>query len=72
MPKISIVIPVLNQWRFTEQILNDIPLKIKSDYEIIVIDNGSTDETQKKLKEMPHIIVLRYPKNHYVTEAWNV
>lgn len=38
MPKISIIIPVLGQKWYTDAILADIPLKVKSEYEIIVLD----------------------------------
>lgn len=71
MPKLSIIAPVYEQARMTEQFLNDIPLKIKSDYEVIIIDNGSSQETKDLLKKYPDVIVLTYPKNRYVTEAWN-
>ncbi len=71
MPKISIVCPCFEQARMTEQFLNDIPLKIKSDYEVIIIDNGSSQETKDLLKKYPEVVVLTYPKNRYVTEAWN-
>jgi glycosyltransferase involved in cell wall biosynthesis len=71
MPTLSIIAPVFEQMRMTEQFLNDIPLKIKSDYEVIIIDNGSAQETKDLLKKYPEVIVLTYPKNRYVTEPWN-
>lgn len=71
MPTLSIVVPVLDQARMTEQFLNDIPKKIKSDYEIIVIDNGSAKDTKDLLDRYPDIVRITYPKNRYVTEAWN-
>lgn len=71
MPTLSIVVPILDQARMTEQFLNDIPLKIKSDYEVIIIDNGSAQETKDLLKKYPEVIVLTFPKNRYVTEPWN-
>jgi glycosyltransferase involved in cell wall biosynthesis len=71
MPTLSIIAPVYEQARMTEQFLNDIPQKIKSDYELIIIDNGSSQETKELLKKYKDIIVLTYPKNRYVTEPWN-
>lgn len=71
MPTLSIIIPVYNQWRFTKQILDDIPKKIKSDYEVIVIDNWSKDETHENLSKLSDTIVLTHPCNTYVTQAWN-
>jgi len=71
MPTLSIIAPVFNQEWMTEQFLNDIPLKIKSDYEVIIIDNWSSQETKDLLKKYPEVIVLTFPKNRYVTEPWN-
>lgn len=71
MTTLSIIAPVFEQMRMTEQFLNDIPLKIKSDYEVIIIDNGSSQETKDLLKKYPEVIVLTFPKNRYVTEPWN-
>jgi glycosyltransferase involved in cell wall biosynthesis len=71
MPTLSIIAPVFEQARMTEQFLSDIPLTIKSDYEVIIIDNGSSQETKELLKKYKDIIVLTYPKNRYVTEPWN-
>lgn len=46
--KLSIVIPVHNNWNFTRSCLADLNnLPLSSDHEIIVVDNGSTDNTQK-------------------------
>jgi glycosyltransferase involved in cell wall biosynthesis len=71
MPTLSIIIPVYNQARMTEQILKDIPTKMKSDYEVIIVDNGSDNETKELLKNHKDIVLITYPKNRYVTEAWN-
>lgn len=57
---ISIIIPVLNQLEYTKQILNDITQKIKSEYEIIVIDDWSTDWTIEFLSKLENI---RFYKN---------
>ena len=61
--KISIIIPVLNQWEFTSQALSSM-LKITAypDWEIIVVDNGSSDATPKELflLEKQHTGKLRY------------
>lgn len=71
MPTLSIIIPVYNQEQFTAQILEDIPKKIKSDYELIIIDNGSDEPTRELLKNT-EATVVRFATNQYVTKAWNV
>lgn len=46
--KLSIIIPVYNKWAYTKNCLKDLS-KLSNDYEIIIIDNGSSDETQKEI-----------------------
>ena len=46
---LSIVIPVFNKFNFTKACLSDLS-KLSSDHEIIIVDNGSTDETQAQLE----------------------
>lgn len=46
---LSIVIPVWNKWNFTRDCLRDLA-RLSHDNEIIVVDNGSTDETQQKVQ----------------------
>ncbi len=48
---ISIVIPVLDQVEYTRAVLKNIKETVKTPHEVIVIDNGSTDETPQVLKE---------------------
>lgn len=47
---VSIVIPVLNQASYTRAILDQIN-SVKTPHEVIVVDNGSTDETPDILEE---------------------
>lgn len=44
--KLSIVIPAYNNWNFTKTCLKDLAM-LPDDHEVILIDNGSTDTTQK-------------------------
>jgi len=44
--KLSIVIPVYNNWNFTKTCLKDLA-KLPDDHEVILVDNGSTDTTKK-------------------------
>lgn len=45
---LSIIIPVFNKFNFTKSCLADLS-KLSNEHQIIVFDNGSTDETQKEL-----------------------
>jgi GT2 family glycosyltransferase len=55
MPRISIVILVYNNYEDTGECLNSLEKITYSNYEVILIDNGSTDGSVEKLKEeYPH------------------
>lgn len=49
-PKLSIVIPVFNKWNFTKSCLNDLR-QLPNTHEIIIVDNGSSDETQDEINK---------------------
>ncbi len=52
---LSIVIPVFNKYNFTKSCLKDLS-QLSNDHEIIIIDNGSTDETKSQLKNSKEIV----------------
>jgi glycosyltransferase involved in cell wall biosynthesis len=54
MPRVSVIIPAFNSGRFIGQTLASVFAQTYSDYEVIVADDGSTDDT--------HEIVGRYGK----------
>ena len=60
--KLSICICVFNKFNFTKSCLNDLS-KLSNDHEIIVVDNGSTDETQSQLENSKEIIYHRHAEN---------
>lgn len=51
MDKISIVIPVFNKWNFTKSCLNDLSHLPRDTHEVIVVDNGSADETSVEIRK---------------------
>lgn len=55
MKRLSIAICVFNKFAFTKSCLSDLS-KLPNDHEIIVIDNGSTDETKSQLEQSKEII----------------
>lgn len=68
---LSICVPVFNKYNYTKYCLNDL-LKLPDNHEIIVIDNGSTDETQKELKNNSRIKYLRQDTNLGFAKACNI
>ncbi len=59
---LSIIIPVFNKWAFTKSCLNDLS-KLPNDHEIIVVDNASTDDTNKELASSKEIVYIRNNEN---------
>lgn len=58
---ISFIIPVLNREEFIGQCLDHIVREMDSNDEIIVVDNGSTDDTVKVARQYQGVRVLEFP-----------
>src|ERR1700722_8839456 len=67
---LSIIIPVFNKWGFTKQALKDL-YRLPNNHEIIVLDNGSSDETQSQLQNSKEIIYVRNNNNFGFAKASN-
>lgn len=67
----SIIIPVPNQWAYTEQCLQHLRETVLSQAEVIVIDNGSSDATGQELNAFPEFRVISNPLNVGCARAWN-
>ena len=59
---LSIVIPVYNKYNFTKSCLKDLS-QLPNDHEIIIVDDASSDDTQKELKDFTEVIYHRNDKN---------
>ena len=59
---LSICTPVYGKWNFTKSFLADMS-KLPNTHEIIIVDNGSTDETQAQLEGSKEIIYHRSTTN---------
>lgn len=58
MPKVSIIIPVYNVAEYLKQCLDSIYSQVKDNYEVILVDDGSTDDSGKICDEYK----LKYPQ----------
>jgi GT2 family glycosyltransferase len=68
---LSIVIPVWNKFNFTRACLKDLT-QLPADHEIIIVDNGSTDETQQVLENAHQIVYHRNKDNLGFAKACNI
>ena len=69
--KVSVIIPCYNQAHFLGEAIESALAQSRHPYEIIVIDDGSTDKTPEIAKHYPGIR-YRYQENKGLSEARNV
>ena len=71
-PKVSVIVPTYNRADRLEKTLNSIVSQTYQDFELIVVDDGSTDKTSKVMKSFPKAQYLSMKKNSGVSKARNV
>jgi glycosyltransferase involved in cell wall biosynthesis len=62
-PKVSIVMPVLNGERFIEAAIQSVLAQTFRDYELIVVDDGSTDGTAQLVNAFVGKLALQYVRH---------
>lgn len=71
MPKISLIIPVYNEENYLKRCLESVLNQTKPFKEVIIIDDGSTDGSQKILEDYLSKFNIFYDVNHGVSHARN-
>jgi glycosyltransferase involved in cell wall biosynthesis len=75
-PLISVVIPVFNRENLIKKAIESVLCQTYSNYELIIVDDGSRDNTKKILRQYqityPHIIKVIYSRNKGVSCARNI
>ncbi|MDE5112299.1 MAG: glycosyltransferase, partial [Trichodesmium sp. St7_bin2_1] len=70
-PRVSVIIPVYNCDYYISQAIESILAQTYQSYEIIVIDDGSTDNTRKAIEPYMEKIHYVYQENQGVSAARN-
>jgi glycosyltransferase involved in cell wall biosynthesis/SAM-dependent methyltransferase len=71
-PLISVIIPVYNGSKYIQQAIDSVLNQTYTNYEIIVIDDGSTDGTREKLQPYRSKIRYLYQENQGSAAARNL
>ncbi len=57
MPKFSIIVPVYNVEKYIKRCLDSIKMQTFKDYEVIIINDGSTDNSLEIIKDFPYNVI---------------
>jgi glycosyltransferase involved in cell wall biosynthesis len=71
MPKVSIIIPTYNRERYVVKAIDSVLRQTFKDYEIIVVDDGSTDNTKEVVNQYGNRIRYIHQANSGVSAARN-
>lgn len=72
MPRVSVIIPTFNHARFLGRAIGTALSQTYTDYEVIVADDGSTDETQDVVAQFGGKVHYLYQPNRGVSSARNL
>ena len=71
MPNVSIVIPTYNRQQFLLEALRSVFAQTFQDYEVIVVDDGSTDQTAGAVQSFGDRVVYLYKTHGGAASARN-
>ena len=71
-PSISALLPICNGMRWIQRSIINVESVLSDSDELIIVDNGSTDETSHRLSQMPRVKVLSNATNLGCAKAWNM
>jgi len=71
MPKVSVIIPAYNAAPYIRATIDSVLNSTFKDFEVIVVDDGSTDETYKLLQNISHKVKVIRQENQGLSGARN-
>lgn len=72
MPRVSVLIPTFNCGRFLGEALDSVLAQTYKDYEIVIVDDGSTDDTKNVVDRYGSRVIYTYQPNGGLSSARNV
>jgi GT2 family glycosyltransferase len=72
MPRVSVIIPTYNSAEYISQTLDSVLAQTFQDFEILVVDDGSTDPTQQVISAKFPTVRYLYQENRGVSAARNL
>lgn len=70
MNKVSILIPIHNDWKYTKRCLESLEKQTYKNYCVVVIDSNSTDQSPQLIKEsFPQVVVIKGEDTWYWTKC---
>lgn len=76
LPRVTILMPVFNRERFVNEAIGSVVRQDFADFELLIVDDGSTDQTPDILeawgKREPRIVVIRSERNQGIPAALNL
>lgn len=74
MPKVSILIPTYNYADFLDETIRSVLHQTYKDFELIIVDNNSSDHTQQVVEKYlrdPRVFFYKNERNVGLVENWN-
>lgn len=71
-PVLTIIIPTYNRADFLRESIHSVLSQTFADYELIVVDDGSSDHTEEVVREFPRIRYVACSENSGVSHARNL
>jgi len=71
VPAVSVIIPTYNRAALVGEALASVQAQSFRDFEVLVVDDGSTDATPEVLAAWREVRVLRHPRRRGVSAARN-
>lgn len=72
MPRVSVVIPTYNRSGVIGAAIHSIMEQTYQDFEIICVDDGSTDDTESVVQKLDRVRYVKMPVNQGISAARNV